>query len=101
MDAHTEALRTLGGSDALTEVLTRLKAAEDVCLVYGWSSGLDDSVRGRACYMLWRRWFDLVPEGFCSPRAHPDLSDEELAKLSEARDDLRERTLRSLREAGG
>lgn len=55
-------------------LLARLKLAEDVCVMLGWSSfDTHSTPRSRATYMLWQRWADVVGDEFTEGKAHPDL----------------------------
>lgn len=81
---------------------TRLKAAEDVAVLYGWTGdGNGNSPRGKALFEVWSRWYDLVGSAFLTPDAHPDLNDEEIARLAAQRDETRARTLAKLRGEDG
>jgi hypothetical protein len=81
------------------EIRERLEAAERVCVMYSWTSSLDDSDRPKALFELWRRWTE-VSGNDCSPAANPDLSDELIGQLARQRDETRERTLAVIRDGG-
>jgi hypothetical protein len=38
----------------------RLRVAEDICLMYGWSAERANSPREKAAVQLWQQWADLV-----------------------------------------
>lgn len=52
----------------------RLKAAEDVCVLFSWTPAVD-SERGKAAYMLWRRWLEIVGDDFVRRENQPHLGD--------------------------
>lgn len=58
----------------------RLAAAEEVCLMFGWSALHEDTDRDIAAYLLWSKWLDLAGD-FADPRKHPHLSDEAIAPM--------------------
>jgi hypothetical protein len=72
----------------------RLKAAEDVCVMYAWSPtrAIEGGDREKATYELWRRWFDL-PGTSAMPDDHPDLTDDLIDELARKRDETRARTM--------
>jgi hypothetical protein len=72
----------------------RLKVAEDVCVMYGWTGDPIEGDRAKALNELWNRWYHLVGGDFLNADAHPDLSDEEIALLAAQRDEARARTAR-------
>lgn len=82
----------------------RLEAAEAVCLMYGWSTGSEECDRDKALYMLWTRWLRLAeaddPE-YSTPKRHPELSDEIVARLAAERDEIRARTLAKIESLMG
>lgn len=71
----------------------RLRLAERLCLVFGWT-GIDDSPRGKAATQLWTEWAHHVGDDFTGPEAHPELNDGSLEALAAERDRMREETLR-------
>jgi hypothetical protein len=71
-------------SQKLDELEERLRLAERVCLLYGWS-GSDDTERGRAAMQAWMEWADFVGKEFTSAKAHPELNDEAIAALATIR----------------
>jgi hypothetical protein len=82
-----------GGEDA------RLRAAEEVCLMYGWTGACRDTDRDKALHELWSHWVN-VSGASMSPADHPELSDERIAELARQRDETRARTLARIRELG-
>jgi len=89
-------------ADLLAEVerlRERLKLAENVCVMFGWSPVVDhESERAKATTMLWRRWLDHVGGTFIGEGQHPDLSDAVIAALARDRDNLRNQALAKLRD---
>jgi hypothetical protein len=81
------------------DLLTRLKAAEDVCVLFGWT-GVADSERGKATTQLWQRWVAIVGSDYTQRKAHPDLNDERITELAHERDEIRQRTLARILETG-
>jgi hypothetical protein len=81
------------------EIRERLEAAERVCVMYAWTSGVHDNDRSKALFELWRRWVE-VSGNDCSPAANPDLGDELIAGLARQRDETRERALAAIRDGG-
>lgn len=72
------------------ELEARLRAAEDVCVMYAWSpAGPGGSDREKALAMVWRHWYDMVGAKFVEPEAQPHLSDERIAELARERDEIR------------
>jgi len=79
-------------SKQATEVdIERLKAAEDVCVLFAWMPTAD-SERGKAAHELWRKWMDLSGND-CSAESNPHLTDELIAELAAKRDATRAATL--------
>jgi hypothetical protein len=75
--------------DALREVpqkrlAARVKAAEDVCVMYGWSAVREQTPRQRATHMLWKRWAAIVGPAFLGPSRHRDLNELEAAASAAA-----------------
>jgi hypothetical protein len=94
---------TAGGAyAALTreELEVRLRLAEHVCLMYGWSPARVDTDREKACHELWRRWTAAVPEAEQSRKATPHLSEDVVRELAAQRDATRATTLRRLHARG-
>lgn len=93
--------RALTHADALVAEVerqaVRLKAAEDLCVMYTWSPVHTDTAREKAAFELWSRWYDLVGEAFIQPEAHPDLGNKPVARLAAQRDETRARTLAKIR----
>jgi glutathione S-transferase len=71
------------------ELETRLAAAETACIYYGWSA-TSDSTAGKAAYMAWSAWLELVPDEMLKPTAK---TKKEMKRLAAERDELRRRTL--------
>lgn len=75
--------------DEIRQLRVRLKAAEDVCLMFGWSparSGApDETDREKAAYVLWQRWYAIAGAD-ADPKKHPDLSDKVVAEIARQRD---------------
>lgn len=91
MDAYDQIPR---GIEALR---TRLKAAEDTCVMLGWSAARHEGDREKATHELWSRWANIVGSAFLAREAHPDLSREEIVRLAAQRDETRARTLARIR----
>ena len=72
-------------ADDVQQLRERLKAAEDVCLMYGWSAVHDTTERDKATLALCRRWYDLVGPEFTEPRRHPHLTENHIADLARRR----------------
>jgi hypothetical protein len=79
------------------ELEERLALAERVCVLFGWSPVLGDSVREKATSQAWSEWVDNVGMDFLAPEAHPELSDEAIEALAVKRDEIRSETLRWIR----
>jgi hypothetical protein len=77
----------------------RLRAAEEVCLMYGWTGASHETERGKALYELWSHWVNVSGVSM-SPADHPEMSDERIAELARQRDEIRARTLARIRELG-
>jgi hypothetical protein len=72
----------------------RLAAAEQVCLMVGWTAA-QSGERGKALHELWVAWVALYEAagGTLEPRHHPELSDERIRELAAQRDATVARTL--------
>ena len=81
----------------LAELKQRLKAAEDLCVMYTWSPAHTESPREKAAFELWMRWSELVGEDFLKAEAHPDLDNRVVAQLAAKRDETRARALARIR----
>jgi hypothetical protein len=81
---------------AIAKLRERLQAAEDVCLMYGWSAGRFESDYDKATHEVWSHWADLVGGEFLSPQSHPDLNDRRIAELAAERDRKRDAALRRM-----
>lgn len=55
------------------ELEERLKLAEDVCVMIGWTRVHNETAREKAAYELWKRWIHHVGSDFASPQKHRDL----------------------------
>lgn len=77
--------------EGLPVALDRLKAAEDVCVMWAWSP-TQDSKRDKATHELWRQWTNLSGND-SSPESNPHLTDELIAELAAKRDATRAETL--------
>ena len=76
----------------------RLRLAERVCVMYGWTGSPAHSKstdREKALHELWVEWFRLheAEEGPCRPKKHPDLSDDVVRHLAARRDEIVGRTM--------
>jgi hypothetical protein len=92
------AIRAYHETRAELERLTaRLKAAEDLCVMYSWSAAHAATKREKAAHELWRRWYGIVGSDFLTADAHPDLSDAMVDLLAAQRDETRARTLARIR----
>jgi hypothetical protein len=67
---------------ALPVAPDRLKAAEDVCLLYGWARSRVETEREQACRQAWRLWARM-PGVSTEPADHPEWSDQAIADLAE------------------
>jgi hypothetical protein len=76
----------------------RIELAEQICLLYGWTAVHHDSDRDKALYLLWNAWCKTVPKSFTKPKNHPELSDEQCAKLAAIYDANHERTMKAIEE---
>lgn len=72
-------------------ILERLKAAENVCVMVGWtgtSSDPEESARAKAAAVLWHEW-TKVPGVSTDAADHPHLTDAVIARLADGRDKAR------------
>ena len=81
---------------AVDELRRRLEAAERVCAVFGWTAVRDQSDRDKALHELWVEWLGAAEDGFGSPLAHPELTDETIGRLARQRDEKRAAALQGL-----
>lgn len=72
----------------------RLKDAEDVCFLYGWTVVRFATDRDKACHEMWVRWSDLIPDA--GPGGAPHLTDKVIADLAADRDAKRASLMRRL-----
>jgi hypothetical protein len=77
------------------QLASRLRLAEDVCLMYGWSVAHNETDREKATYMLWSKWRTEVGE--IDRADHPHLSDEAVERLARDRDEVHARVLAAVR----
>lgn len=75
---------------------TRLRAAEDVCVLVGWT-GRGSTHHEKALHELWVKWMEVSGNN-CTPEANPHLTDEFIAELAAKRDATRARTLAKIRQ---
>jgi hypothetical protein len=79
-----------------TELVARLRAAEDVCVLYGWTGFHTwPTERSKALQELWYKWHDLAGPHVCDRTEHPHLTDEYIVELARKRDATREEMLRN------
>lgn len=85
----------------LTALRARLAAAEQVCMLYGWTGARRESDQDKALHEVWSDWVDLSGVSLL-PEDHPELSDERIAELARKRDATRARVLARIpwKEAG-
>lgn len=89
-----EDLARFGTMDA-EALIERLKAAEDVCVIYGWTGSTSHrSDRDKALHELWRKWHEIAGPDACDQDRNPHLTDELIAELARKRDATCETTLR-------
>lgn len=74
----------------------RLIAAESVCVMFGWAAATDNDALTQA----WIDWAHLAGDDFTTPRRHPDLNEKRIHEYVTKRREIRERTLKSIRETG-
>jgi hypothetical protein len=73
----------------------RLRVAEDVCVLFGWTGGGEGSQRGDALTQLWMTWARMA-EVDTSPDANRHI-DDLIPQLAAQRRRTREATLAKLR----
>lgn len=71
---------------------SRLEAAELVCLLYGWTSGGEDTDRGKATLQAWMQWSNLVGDEFIDQQRSV-ITDEVIERLARIRDEIHDRTM--------
>lgn len=82
-------------------VVERLKAAENVCVMIGWTgttAGPEESDRAKAAAVLWHAW-SKNPGVSTEPGDHPHLNDRVITRLAQTRDEAREAALAKIAEA--
>jgi hypothetical protein len=77
------------------ELLRRLAAAEQVCVLYGWTGIRDDSDRTKATTQAWMQWQSQYGVGRPTPAWNARV-----AELAAERDRIRAHTLNRLRSGG-
>jgi hypothetical protein len=77
--------------------MNRLEMAERVCVLFGWTGSRSETVKDKALAQAWQEWASTVPEGFLSPKEHPELDEEAIATLAAKRDEIRAQTLALIR----
>lgn len=81
------------------EIEARLRAAEDVCLMYAWSPARSGDPRltnrEKAAYILWRRWDEMAGKD-TDPARNKHLGDDVVTELAAQRDAERERVMARL-----
>jgi uncharacterized protein YbaA (DUF1428 family) len=90
LDAAGFVIMPTGGGE---EFIERLKAAEDVCVMFAWTQARYVTDRDKAAHELWRRW-TAASGNDCSKKRNPHLTDELIAELAAKRDATRAATLR-------
>lgn len=75
----------------------RLRAAEDVCVLFAWSPSRMETAPEKAAHELWSRWVEISGND-CTPEKNPHLTDEYVAELAAKRDEIRARTLAKIAE---
>ena len=86
------------------QAIARLKVAEDALVLIGWSSTklgdpqLAGSERADAAEQMWGIWYSMVGYDVVGPHANPEI-DAMVPGLAAQRREIRERTLRAIREA--
>lgn len=98
--AHLETHSLEEWAQEIGRLRERLTAAEEVCLVFGWTGANLGTDRDKALHELWRHWCD-VSGASLSPADHPELNQRRLARLAAKRDETRARTLAAIRERDG
>jgi hypothetical protein len=90
--------RTSGVPETLSrdELIERLRAAEDVCLMYGWSATTYERTdRQIAAYELWRKWYALAAD-YAEPKNHPHLRDRALRPMIREHRERRAQTQKAI-----
>lgn len=70
----------------------RLKAAEDLCVMFAWCASRNESPTDKAAHELWVRWTE-VSGNSCSQAENPHLSESLITKLALKRDRTRRSVL--------
>jgi hypothetical protein len=78
------------------ELLRRLEAAEQVCVLYGWIGSADDSPHDKACTQAWLDWHHAYGIDSSTPAWR-----SRIRELSAERDRVRTATLARIRGEGG
>ena len=81
------------------QLIERLNAAEDVCLMFAWSpaqSGPNATDTENAAHELWSKWVQL-PGTSADPGDHPEWSKQDIAELARRREQIRAETIARLR----
>lgn len=79
----------------IAELLHRLRLAENVCVMTGWTAPSGDTDRDKAAHQVWSMWAHHVGRPFTDPAQHPQLDAAE-AHLAAERDRIRQETLSRL-----
>ena len=87
VDEDTLALR-----DLAWKLRTQLDAAEQVCILFGWTSLGDDSDKSKAVEQAWHEW--AAEYGSMSPT--PEWR-QRIKELARRREEIRARTLAAIR----
>jgi hypothetical protein len=93
---NAEAIAAIPPAPPEASTMRRLHAAEQVCLMFGWTGSPGNSDRDKALFQLWREWVDLSGVSL-DPAEHPELSDERITELAGKRDQIRTGVLAKLR----
>jgi hypothetical protein len=78
------------------EMYRRLRAAEDVCALVGWTGARHRSPREKALSILWNRWHDLVGPNAAEPSEYPHLNDAGIQALAAQFDERHAREMEKL-----
>lgn len=80
----------------------RLRLAEQVCLMFGWTGVGGNTDRDKALHELWVEWLRAYEAagGSTVPIDHPELSDARIEELARRRDEIVARTLARIRTEG-